>query len=211
MIRAAMNQGKSSPINIRVTGKEPLKARAVAEVIRRRLTSVEGVVDARIIQRLDYPQYVIDVDRAKAADLGLSQSEVMKNVVAALNSSITFHKKNFWIDPVSKNQYFVGVQYFEEDIDSIQTLMDVPITSPKQPQPIPLRNLATLRRGTVPTEITHNNLLATMDLTLGVEGRDLGHASPTMSPGSSASSARPSPTAPGSRSTRPRELPGAIR
>ena len=175
MIRAAMNQGKSSPINVRVTGKDPLKARSVAEAIRRRVASIEGVVDARIIQRLDYPQYVIDVDRAKAADLGLSQSEVMKNVVAALNSSITFHKKNFWIDPVSKNQYFVGVQYFEEDIDSIQTLMDVPITSPKQPQPIPLRNIATLRRGTVPTEITHNNLLATMDLTLGVQGRDLGH------------------------------------
>jgi multidrug efflux pump subunit AcrB len=175
MIRAAMNQGKSSPINVRVTGKDPLKARSVAEAIRRRVASIGGVVDARIIQRLDYPQYVIDVDRAKAADLGLSQSEVMKNVVAALNSSITFHKKNFWIDPVSKNQYFVGVQYFEEDIDSIQTLMDVPITSPKQSQPIPLRNIATLRRGAVPTEITHNNLLATMDLTLGVQGRDLGH------------------------------------
>ncbi len=175
MIRAAMNQGKSSPINVRVTGKDPLKARSVAEAIRRRVTPIEGVVDARIIQRLDYPQYVIDVDRAKAADLGLSQSEVMKNVVAALNSSITFHKKNFWIDPVSKNQYFVGVQYFEEDIDSIQTLMDVPITSPRQTQPIPLRNIATLRRGTVPTEITHDNLLATMDLTLGVQGRDLGH------------------------------------
>ena len=175
MIRAAMNQGKSSPINVRVTGKDPLKGRAIAEAIRRRVASIANVVDARIIQRLDYPQYIIDVDRAKAADLGLSQSEVMKNVVAALNSSITFHKKNFWIDPVSKNQYFVGVQYFEEDIDSIQTLMDVPITSPKQSQPIPLRNIATLRRGTVPTEITHNNLLATMDLTLGVQGRDLGH------------------------------------
>ncbi len=175
MIRAAMNQGKSSPINVRVTGKDPLKARSVAEAIRRQMASIEGVVDARIIQRLDYPQYVIDVDRAKAADLGLSQSEVMKNVVAALNSSITFHKKNFWIDPVSKNQYFVGVQYFEEDIDSIQTLMDVPITSPRQERPIPLRNIATLRRGTVPTEITHNNLQATMDLTLGVQGRDLGH------------------------------------
>jgi multidrug efflux pump subunit AcrB len=51
----------------------------------------------------------------------------------------------------------------------------VPITSPKQEQPIPLRNIATLRRGTVPTEITHNNLQATMDLTLGVQDRDLGH------------------------------------
>lgn len=175
MIRAAMNQGKSSPINVRVTGKDPVKARAIAEAARRKIAMIDGVVDARIIQRIDYPRYIIEVDRAKAADLGLTLAEVMKNVVAALNSSIQFHKKNFWIDPVSKNQYFVGVQYFEEDIHSVQTLLDVPITSPKQDQPIPLRNLATLRRDTVPTEITHNNLQATMDLTLGVQGRDLGH------------------------------------
>jgi multidrug efflux pump subunit AcrB len=175
MIRAALNQGKSSPINVRVTGKDPVKARAVAEAARLQISLIDGVVDARITQRLDYPQYIIEVDRAKAADLGLTQAEVMKNVVAALNSSIQFHKKNFWIDPVSKNQYFVGVQYFEEDIDSVQTLLDVPINSKNQEQPIPLRNFATLRRGTVPTEITHNNLQATMDLTLGVDGRDLGH------------------------------------
>ena len=61
----------------------------------------------------------------------------MKNVVAALNSSIQFNKKNFWIDPVSHNQYFVGVQYPEEDIDSVDTLLDVPITSPVQKQADP--------------------------------------------------------------------------
>jgi multidrug efflux pump subunit AcrB len=175
MIRAAMNRGKSTPVNVRVTAKEASKARSLAEAIRLAVVRIEGVVDARTIQRFDYPQYVIDVDRAKAADLGLSQAEVMKNVVAALNSSIQFHKKNFWIDPVSKNQYFVGVQYFEEDIDSVQTLLDVPLTSPKQDKPIPLRNIATLMRNTVPTEITHNNMQTTVDLVMGVEGRDLGH------------------------------------
>ncbi|WP_435018183.1 efflux RND transporter permease subunit [Tundrisphaera sp. TA3] len=175
MIRSAMNEGKSSPINVRITGKDTASGRKLAEAILRKITKVDGVVDARIIQRLDYPQYIIDVDRAKAADLGLNQVDVMKNVVAALNSSIQFHKKNFWIDPVSKNQYFVGVQYHEEDIDSVETLMDVPITGPKQAQPIPLRNIATLRRGSVPTEITHTNLQTTIDLTMGVHGRDLGH------------------------------------
>jgi len=175
MIRSAMNEGKSSPVNLRIIAKDTAQARKIAEAIRRDVARVPGVVDARIIQRLDYPQYIIDVDRAKAADLGLNLAEVMKDVVAALNSSIQFHKKNFWIDPVSKNQYFVGVQYFEEDIDSVETLLDVPITSPKQDQPIPLRNIATLRRGFVPTEITHNNLQSTIDLTMGVYGRDLGH------------------------------------
>src|SRR3954467_14662340 len=99
----------------------------------------------------------------------------MKNVVAALNSSIQFHKKNFWIDPVSKNQYFVGVQYFEEDIDSVETLLDVPVTGLGQDRPIPLRNTPPPRRGTVPTEITHNTLQSTVDLTMGVSDRDLGH------------------------------------
>ena len=175
MIRSAMNEGKSSPINIRISGKNMPQARSIAEAIKHEIVRIDGVVDARIIQRLDYPEYIIEVDRAKVADLGLNQAEVMKNVVAALNSSIQFHKKNFWIDPVSKNQYFVGVQYFEEDIDSVETLLDVPITGFGQDQPIPLRNIATLRRSTVPTEITHNNLQSTIDLTMGVSGRDLGH------------------------------------
>jgi multidrug efflux pump subunit AcrB len=175
MIRSAMNEGKSSPLNVRLSAKNIPQARAIAESIKRELTSIDGVVDARIIQRLDYPQYIIDVDRAKVADLKLNQAEVMKNVVAALNSSIQFYKKNFWIDPVSKNQYFVGVQYFEEDINSVETLLDVPVTGLGQDRPIPLRNIATLRRSTVPTEITHNNLQSTVDLTMSVSGRDLGH------------------------------------
>jgi multidrug efflux pump subunit AcrB len=175
MIRSAMNEGKSSPINIRISGKDLPLSRSIAESIKREVAAIDGVVDARIIQRLDYPEYIIDVDRAKVADLGLNQAEVMKNVVAALNSSIQFHKKNFWIDPVSKNQYFVGVQYFEEDIDSIDTLLHVPITGSAQGKPIPLRNIATLRPSTVPTEITHSNFQSTIDLTMGVSGRDLGH------------------------------------
>jgi multidrug efflux pump subunit AcrB len=175
MIRSAMNEGKSSPINIRISGKDMPQARSIAESIKHELAGITGVVDARIIQRLDYPEYIIEVDRSKVADLKLNQTEVMKNVVAALNSSIQFHKKNFWIDPKTKNQYFVGVQYFEEDIDSVETLLDVPITGIGQDKPIPLRNIATLRRSSVPTEITHNNLQSTIDLTMGVSGRDLGH------------------------------------
>ena len=170
-----MNEGKSSPINIRLSAKNLFQARSIAEAIKREVVPIEGVVDARIIQRLDYPEYIIDVNRAKVADLKLNQAEVMKNVVAALNSSIQFYKKNFWIDPVSKNQYFVGVQYFEEDIDSVETLLDVPITGLGQGKPIPLRTIATLRRATVPTEITHTNLQLTIDLTMGVSKRDLGH------------------------------------
>jgi multidrug efflux pump subunit AcrB len=176
LVRGAMNEGKSTPINIRITGKRQAEARAVAEEIKDRVAGIPGVVDARIIQRLDYPEYIIDVDRAKAADLGLSQQDVMRNVVAALNSSIQFNKRNFWIDPVGGNQYFVGVQYPEEDIKSLETLMNVPIPTPAK-RSIPLSNLVTLRRAMVPTEVTHTNIQPTIDLTMGTYGRDLGHVS----------------------------------
>ncbi len=175
MIRGAMNEGKSTPINIRVTGKNLIMTRRIAELMQQRIVKVDGIVDARIKQRLDYPEFIINVDRAKAADLGLTQREVMQNVISGFNSSIQFNKRNFWIDPISHNQYFVGVQYPEADIKSIQTLLDVPITSPVQAQPIPLRNIAKIDRATVPTEITHYNLQPTIELTMGVQDRDLGH------------------------------------
>jgi multidrug efflux pump subunit AcrB len=181
MIRGAMNEGKSTPLNVRITGKDLDKAHEIAEAIQRDVRSIDGVVDCRIMQRLNYPEYVITVDRAKAANMGLSQMDVMRNLVAALNSSIQFNKKNFWIDPVSHNQYFVGVQYPEENIESIDTLLDVPINSPLQKKSIPLRNMASITRAKSPAEITHTTLQPTIDLTMGVSGRDLGHVADDVS------------------------------
>src|SRR5262249_10940037 len=119
----------------------------------------------------------MEVDRAKAADLGLTQADVMRNVVAAFNSSIQFNKRNFWIDPVSHNQYYVGVQYPEADIKSLDTLLQIPITGPAQNKPIPLGNLVSIKRTTVPAELVHTNLQPTIDLTMNVHGRDLGSVS----------------------------------
>jgi multidrug efflux pump subunit AcrB len=177
MVRSAMNEGKSTPISIRVTAKDQKTAHQVAALIREDVTKIEGVVDARIIQRLDYPQYMVKVDRAMSAQLGLTQADVMKAIIAALNSSIQFNKTNFWIDPKSKNQYYVGVSYFEQDIKSIDTILDIPITSPVQNKPVPMRNVVRIDRMPVATEVTHYNIQPTMELTMGVHKRDLGHVS----------------------------------
>src|SRR4029077_1249348 len=49
--------------------------------------------------------------------------------------------------------------------------------------PIPLRDIVKvpLPRVEVPAEINHTNLQATMDLTMGVYGRDLGHVAEDVS------------------------------
>ena len=99
----------------------------------------------------------------------------MKNVVAATNSSITFNKKNFWIDPISHNQYFVGVQYPEQDFESIDDVLEYP-----DHQPQPERSPSAAERGHDHTHASPDRgharqLQPTIDLTMGVEGRDLGH------------------------------------
>ena len=175
MIRSALNEGRSTPINVQITGKDMAKARKVADAILAEVRQIDGVVDARILERLDYPEYVIEVDQSKASSLGLSQTDVMRNLVAAFNSSVQFNKRNFWIDPKTHNQYYVGVQYPEGDIKSLETLLDVPVTGADQKRSIPLRNVATIRKMTVPSEVVHTNLQPTMDLTMGTQGRDLGH------------------------------------
>jgi multidrug efflux pump subunit AcrB len=177
LVRGALNEGKSTPINIQLKGKgkDMKELHRLAERIKEDVKAIDGVVDARVLQKLDAPELVVEVNRAKAADLGLNQDDIMKNIIAATNSSITYNKKNFWIDPITTNQYFVGVQYPEQKIESIEDLLNIPIISPRQGRPIPLKEIASIRHNHIPTEIHHVDLQPAIDLTMGVEGRDLGH------------------------------------
>jgi multidrug efflux pump subunit AcrB len=178
LVRGALNEGKSTPINIQLVGRDLRQLAAIAENVKRVVQTIDGVVDVRVLEKLDYPQWTINVDRAKAAAHGLNQDDIMKNVIAATNGSTTFNKRNFWIDlKRTGNQYYVGVQYPEQVFHTQQDVKNIPITSPKQGVPIPLENVATLEYSEIPTESHHVNLQPTIDLTMNVEGRDLGHVS----------------------------------
>ncbi len=173
MMTAALNFGLPSPIQIQIRGSNLEKAQEIASHIREIAAAVPGTTDVRIAQRNDYPQIGINVDRVKAAQLGITQEEVIKNVVTALNSSIGFNPA-FWIAP-NFNHYFIGAQYREEDIDSLETLRDIPITGAKRNQPVPLRNVAEFYRTTGPAVINHHNITRVTDIFANVaSGYDAG-------------------------------------
>src|SRR5439155_15479533 len=71
MIRSAMNEGKLTTINVRITGKNQEKAHELSEAIQREAVKVPGVVDGRMLQRLNYRNYIVDVDQTKAVTIGL--------------------------------------------------------------------------------------------------------------------------------------------
>ncbi len=109
LMTAALNFGLPAPIDIQVEGNRLEVAHEIALEIQRLVERVPGAVDVRIQQKLDYPQIELEVDRIKAAHLGLSQTDVVKNVVTTVNSSINFDPA-FWIDHENGNHYFLGAQ-----------------------------------------------------------------------------------------------------
>jgi multidrug efflux pump subunit AcrB len=173
ILTAALNFGLPSPINIQVEGNKLDVAGKIAQRIKRICEGVRGTADVRIQQKLDYPQIEVDTDRTRAAFTGLSTVDVVKNVVTAFNSSINFNP-SFWIDHKSGNHYFIGAQYPEEDIVSMNTLEHIPITGPNQDSPVLLKNIARFRRTTAPAEVHHLNLNRVTDVFVNVHGRDVG-------------------------------------
>src|SRR6058998_1352775 len=173
MLSAALNGGLPAPINVQVEGNKLEVAHQIAEKIKRYAETVPGAVDVRIQQKLDAPQINVDVDRVKAAQVGLTQEAIVKNIVTALNSSINF-APSFWIDEHNGNHYFIGAQYREDDIKSLETVLDIPVTTKMQPVPIPLRNVAKFSRGTAYSEINHLNITRVTDVFVNVRGRDVG-------------------------------------
>ena len=110
---------------------------------------MSGIADVRIAQRMDYPILDVEIDRVKAALAGVDVDDVMKNLVTVTNSSIGFDPA-FWIDERNGNHYFIGAQYAEADLDSLNALRDIPISGAESAAPVSLRTLVELRRRTGP-------------------------------------------------------------
>jgi len=173
MVSAALNYGASSPIDIQISGGDRAKALDLARDIRSRVAGVPGAADVRVLQRADAPYLIIDVDRQKAAAVGLTARDVVMQVVTAMNSSIAM-TRNFWIDTKSGNQYFVAVQYPEDPSFTIADLNNVVATGTRQSTPVQLASLVNIRPSTSDVEINHDGLRRVIDVLVNTEHRDTG-------------------------------------
>jgi len=174
MMTAALNMGEPSPIHFQITGSNLHTAQDIARSIKQEAQQTAGTSDVRIAQRLDYPVLNVAMDRVLATYQGVTVDDAMKNVVSATNSSINFDPA-FWIDPRNGNHYFLGVQYREEDINSLATLQNIPITGENSIRPALLRNIAKIEQTTGPAVIHHRNITRATDIYANVlPGYDVG-------------------------------------
>ncbi len=174
MLTAALNMGEPAPIHLQVQGSDLHTLNRIAQILANEISEVEGTVDVRVAQRLDYPILTVEIDRVKAALAGVDVEDVMKNLVTATNSSINFDPA-FWIDERNGNHYFIGAQYPEDDLTSIDAILDVQVSGRSSDRPLPLRDLVRLNHSTGPAVINHRNITRTFDVYANVlPGSDIG-------------------------------------
>ncbi len=179
MVDSVLNQGLPAPVDIQISGTDMDKDFAVATQLADEVRSVRGVSDVYIPQALDYPALELDINRLRASELGVSQKEVVDNVITALTSNGMI-APSYWIDPKTGNDYMLTVQYPEDAVASLPSLREMPLRAPGLEQPTMLDSVASIRRIQSPTEIDHFQISRVIDVYVTPSGEDLGGIASTV-------------------------------
>jgi len=163
LVDGVLNMGAPAPIDIRVEGNNMTADYNTAQSIAEKVRQISGVADVYIPQDIDYPSLRISVDRTRADELGLTEKEIVSNVITALTSNQMI-APSIWIDPKSGNNYFLTVQYKEGQIKSLEDLKAIPLHGTNITQPTRLDMVADIQQFKAPTEMDHTQLRRFVDI-----------------------------------------------
>ena len=179
IVSQVLNFGLPAAIDAQINGNDLQADYDIALRLEDRMRLIPGISDLRIAEPQDYPTFKVEVDRAKALELGITQQQVASSLLSTL-SGAQLLQPNFWLDPKTGVNYSVISQAPQHLIDSVATLSNVPLSTPSglpgqtNGQPQLLGNLATLRHAWNPAVVAHYTVQRVIDVDAAVEGRDLG-------------------------------------
>ncbi len=176
MVDAILNSGMPAPIDVQVSGRSLKETYSVAQELAGRIRQLAGVGEVYIPQDMNYPGLRLNVDRVHAAELGLTQKEVIDNVITALNSNLMI-APNYWLDRKTGNDYFLTVQYFENGRSSIHDFADltnIPLRAPNLKKPTTLDAVVKIQNVQTPTEVDHYQIQRVSDVYVTPVGENLG-------------------------------------
>jgi multidrug efflux pump subunit AcrB len=176
IVTQILNFGLPAQIDVRTVGYGTNNLE-VARQLKDKIAAIPGIVDAHLQQEVDAPAFYAQIDRTRAAQLGLNASTVATNINVSLSSSEQV-SPNFWTDPTSGIPYYLAVQTPEYRLGSLNALDNTPVSSSVtvggQPVPGMLSNLATFKRAKVATNSNQTNIQPVFEVYASVQGRDLG-------------------------------------
>jgi multidrug efflux pump subunit AcrB len=175
IVDQVLNFGQPAPIDIRVSASDTDSAYGLASRLANLISRVPGVVDSHVFQVPDAPALTVDVDRALANEVGMTQREAANNILVAANSSAQT-SPNFWVDPRNSVSYPLVVQQPSYSFGSSQALQTMPVTSGGQGTDREgqlLMNLSSFGRQKLPMVTSQLNIRPVFDVHADVQGRDL--------------------------------------
>jgi multidrug efflux pump subunit AcrB len=180
IVTQILNFGLPAQIDVRTVGYDRAKNLQVAQELRQRIAAIPGIADAHLQQEVNGPAFYANIDRTRAAGLGLTANAIATNINVSLSSSEQV-SPNFWTDPASGIPYYIAVQTPEPRLASMDNLRNTPVSTglSTRGNPVPglLSNVATLQRGSVPTNSNQANIQPVYEVYASVQGRDLGGVS----------------------------------
>ena len=176
MVDAILNSGKQAPIDVQISASNLNDIYDDAQRLATRFRGLPGVGEVYIPQDMNYPGLQLNVDRVHAGELGLSQKDIIDNVITALNSNYMI-APNYWVDYKTGNDYYLTVQYYEHGPESIHNRLDlrnIPLRAPNLAKPTTLDTVVSLKAVQTPTEIDHYQIQRVVDVYVTPSGEDLG-------------------------------------
>jgi len=168
-----MAQGASTPIEVRVSGKNMNDIKSYANQLVSKMKSIEYLRDVQIAQPLNFPSINIQIDRNKLALMGLSIDNVTRSITAATSSS-RYINKNFWLDEKTSYTYQTQVQVPEYLMNSLQSMQSTALVK-GQARPI-LSDVANIFMDTVPGEFDRSGPRRFVTVSANIYKKDLGSA-----------------------------------
>ncbi|MFV8343636.1 efflux RND transporter permease subunit [Flavobacterium sp. XS2P39] len=121
-----LSQGSPTPIEVRIAGKDKKRNEAYANKIVEKLQRISYLRDVQIGQPIHYPALNIDIDRTRAAELGVDMSDISRSLIASTSSS-RYTEKNTWVDEKAGLSYNVQVQVPLNKMKSKTDIGEIPV------------------------------------------------------------------------------------
>ena len=172
IVGQTLNFGLAAPIDVQVVGRNRAQNFEIAKGLVHQLTAIPGTADVHLLQVVNAPDLLINVDRTKAQEIGLTQRDVANDMLVTLSSNVQV-APNYWLNPANGINYPLVVQTPQYRVTDMSDLERTPIHSGTD-QPQLLTNLSQVTRRNTLAVITHYNIQPVFDVDANVSGRDLG-------------------------------------
>jgi multidrug efflux pump subunit AcrB len=173
IVTQILNFGLPAPLDIQIDGTDDAGNRRVAQQVLAQLRRVPGVVDARIQQPADYPTLNIAVDRTKAQQGGYTEQDIGTSMLNELSGSSQLTPM-FYLNPRNGVTYPIVAESPQYQVQSMQDLENIPITSVSGRPPEIMADVAKITPGSEMPIVSHSNIRRVLDIYANVQDRDLG-------------------------------------